>query len=163
MSNQTSDIVTEEDGDFFFCKSRKQPFLSAASRFLHLSRHVRCARNISLSGQTEEEAKKKKKDTESSKSSVLFSENFQDQESRSLYGGCERGAMVYFSHIHCGEPFHANMLSVGAENWCLLQNVARYRQKYQQSLFFYIYYYYYCYNNNNNNDNNNNNVISIVL
>lgn len=52
-------------------------------------------------------------------------ERFQDQGSRSLSRKCMQEELVFFSHIYCGDPFHADMLSIGTENWCLLQNVIR--------------------------------------
>lgn len=54
MSNQTSDIITEENGDF--SKSRKQPSLSAASPFLHLSRYVSVSETFPFQAKRREKA-----------------------------------------------------------------------------------------------------------
>lgn len=127
MINQTSDFITEEDGDVFFKAGNGHPYQQL---------HVSCTypdmsdvRNISLSGK--KEGKKLNKPWNDKSVLSYFTERFQDHQSRSSHRKCVREELVYYSHIHCGDPFHADMSSVGAENWCLLQNVIRYWQKYQ--------------------------------
>uniref|UniRef100_A0A3Q3VYZ2 Uncharacterized protein n=1 Tax=Mola mola TaxID=94237 RepID=A0A3Q3VYZ2_MOLML len=50
---------------------------------------------------------------------------FQDQEVHFSFAHCNREALVEYSHTICGKVFQAEMLSVGAEKWCVLQNVIR--------------------------------------
>lgn len=131
MGNHTSDIITEDDGDFF--KSRKRPYLSATSRFLHLSRHVRRFRTPFPFRQKGGERRGKSINNECALS--YSTERFQDQGSQTPPGKCQRQELVQYGRIYCIDPFYVHMSYIGTENWCLLQNVIRYRQKYQHIFF----------------------------
>ncbi|KAM9837251.1 receptor activity-modifying protein 3 [Aulostomus maculatus] len=50
-------------------------------------------------------------------------ENFQDQ-SRGSGSGCNQQALLMYSH-DCGLLFHKDMLSIGEDNWCVLERVIR--------------------------------------
>ncbi|XP_047233509.1 receptor activity-modifying protein 3-like isoform X2 [Girardinichthys multiradiatus] len=52
-------------------------------------------------------------------------ENFQDQKNEFLHQHCHQDLLINLSHVHCGEPFHAEMHNIHADEWCVLKSIIR--------------------------------------
>ncbi|MEQ2175216.1 hypothetical protein GOODEAATRI_015808 [Goodea atripinnis] len=53
-------------------------------------------------------------------------ENFQDQKNEFLHQHCHQDLLINLSHVYCGEPFHAEMHNIHADEWCVLKSIIRY-------------------------------------
>uniref|UniRef100_A0A3Q0RUY1 Si:ch73-334d15.2 n=1 Tax=Amphilophus citrinellus TaxID=61819 RepID=A0A3Q0RUY1_AMPCI len=54
-----------------------------------------------------------------------FAESFQDEENKITGQNCDQENLIWYSHGYCGETFHQEMLSIGRDNWCVLEHVIR--------------------------------------
>ncbi|CAJ1081422.1 hypothetical protein L3Q82_010159 [Xyrichtys novacula] len=52
-------------------------------------------------------------------------EDFQDQEIMFPGKHCQQDMLVDLGHMYCGDPFHQEMKSISAENWCDLEKIIR--------------------------------------
>ncbi|XP_035997938.1 receptor activity-modifying protein 1 isoform X1 [Fundulus heteroclitus] len=52
-------------------------------------------------------------------------ENFQDQENEFPNKDCHRDDLIKFSHVLCGDPFHAEMHNISTDDWCVLKSIIR--------------------------------------
>ncbi|KAM4524104.1 uncharacterized protein PAE49_000569 [Odontesthes bonariensis] len=52
-------------------------------------------------------------------------ERFQDDQNQASAENCKRDLLVRLSHEYCGQHFHEEMLAIGTENWCVLDDVIR--------------------------------------
>ncbi|XP_035997939.1 uncharacterized protein LOC110368553 isoform X2 [Fundulus heteroclitus] len=55
-------------------------------------------------------------------------ENFQDQENEFPNKDCHRDDLIKFSHVLCGDPFHAEMHNISTDDWCVLKSIISYFQ-----------------------------------
>ncbi|XP_075937733.1 receptor activity-modifying protein 1 [Anarhichas minor] len=52
-------------------------------------------------------------------------ESFQDQENKFQGGHCQEEALEEYGHILCDAKFHTQMMSISAEDWCVMENIIR--------------------------------------
>lgn len=74
------------------------------------------------------EDKKKIEDELQSKQTSLITEDeesFQDEEYKITGQNCYQEMLIFYSRMICGKEFHQEMLSIGMDNWCVLEHVIR--------------------------------------
>jgi len=50
-------------------------------------------------------------------------ERFQDEQNQASGENCNGLQLVNFTQLYCGKYFHEDMEMIGAENWCVLDDV----------------------------------------